>query len=145
MFVNPCLTATWNTQALSAMTGSALASAPTVQTIPSCSVSVTGCGSVTYSLNQTLSFVTLNIAAMTITVQSLSLTDVGTYYLGLIATLASYTTLTETLSFTVSISSCVVTSLTLISGAFNAALTTTINIFDTTGLQLAIPTYKQTP
>lgn len=123
------------------MNATVLFPTPVVQTFNASSVLASGCGSVTYSLNQTLSFLTLNAAAMTLNVLSSNFADVGTQYIGLIASLVDYPSINRTLPFTVTITSCIVTSLTLISGAFDASTTSQVNIFDTYGLQLAIPIY----
>ena len=52
---------------------------------------------------------------------------------------------TQTLSFNVIVDPCVVTSLAVASNAFNAALTTTVNIEDSIGLMIPIATFTQTP
>ena len=63
---------------------------PVVQTFSECSVLATGCGSVTYSLDQVKTFVTLDATTKTISVLSTNTADVATYDMGLVATLASY-------------------------------------------------------
>ena len=50
----------------------------------------TNCGTVTYTLNDTLSFVTLS--ELSITVVSTNAADVGIHYLALLATAGTYTT-----------------------------------------------------
>jgi hypothetical protein len=76
-----------------------------------------------------------------ISLLSTNLADVGTYNLGLVATLASYTANTFTFPFTVTISPCVVTSVSVVSGAFDAALTSPVNVYDTVGHSIPIPTF----
>ena len=139
--MNPCLTTTWNTNAINSMTSTVLSVTPVVQTFTACSVLATSCGSVAYSLNQTLSFLTLNSSAMTISVSSSNTADAGTFYLGLFVSLVTYPTINQTLPFTVTISTCVVTSIVVATGAFNTTANTSVNIFDTIGLSIPIPTF----
>ncbi len=127
------------------MNATALDSTPVVQTFTACSVLAAGCGSVTFSLNQTLSFITIDSSAMTISVQSSNVSDANTYSMGLIASLDSYPFINQTLPFLVTISNCVVTNIAVATGALNATLTSTVYIFDTVGLQITIPTFTQTP
>ena len=62
------------------------------------------CGTVTYALNDTLSFVSLS--GQSITVISTNAADVGVHYLGLVATSGTYTTNKQTLPFKVTITAC---------------------------------------
>ena len=78
---------------------------------------------------------------MTISVSSSNTADSGTHYLGLFVSLVTYPTINQTLPFTVTISTCVVTSIAVATGAFNATANTPVNIFDTVGLSIPIPTF----
>lgn len=101
------------------MTATVLNSATVLQTFTACTVLASGCGLVTYGLNQTQSFISLDTTAKSISVQSTNVADIATHYFGLVASLVSYPSITLTLPFTVTILSCVVTSLTLNTGAFD--------------------------
>ena len=69
-----------------------------------------GCGAVTYSLSlsSTLNNIILDSTALTITVDALS-GFAGVYSASLNAVLASYTTVSVSVPFTITVSSCVLT------------------------------------
>ena len=89
---DPCLSAAWSPNFVSAMTTSVKVSptlAPQSFSISTLST-YNNCGPVTYALNDTLSFVSL--LGLSITVVSTNAADVGIHYLGLVATAGTYKT-----------------------------------------------------
>ena len=59
-----------------------------------------------------------------------------------VASLVNYASApTQTLSFNVIVSACVVTSVSVASNGFNSALTQTVNIEDPIGLMITIATF----
>ena len=72
--------------------------------------------------------------------------DINTYLMTIVASLTSFpSSATQTLTFNIVISGCFVTSLAVATNAFNAALTTTVNIEDPAGIFIPIATFTQTP
>jgi hypothetical protein len=75
-------------------------------------VDVVGCGSVTYALTPAQNFITLDSTALQITVAPTSASQIGTYFLSLVGSLALDSTVTSlTVNFTMTVNDCVVTSI----------------------------------
>lgn len=92
--MNPCLTTNWNANSLNPMAATVLNSVPVFQNFTASTVLASGCGLVTYALNQTASFISLDTTAKSISVQSTNVADIATHYFGLVASLVSYPSIT---------------------------------------------------
>jgi hypothetical protein len=71
---------------------------------------------------------------MTITVLATNGSQSGTYPLQLQATVSGYPNIIQNLPFTVVVNPCLVTSISVVNGALNSTLVTTVKIFDPIGL-----------
>lgn len=81
------------------------------QSITQCTISATiDCGTIAYALDQTYTFLTFDSVAKTLSAISTSAADVGPRSVNLIASLASYPSITLTMPFTVTIDPCQITS-----------------------------------
>lgn len=88
----------------------------------------------------------MNASTRQITVNPSSSSEINTYSMQVVASLSSYpSSATQTLSFNVIVSACVVTGVTVASNGFNAALTQIVNIEDPVGLMIPIATFTQSP
>jgi len=68
------------------------------------------CGPVNYALDSTYSYLTFDSVTKTLTAISTSAADIGVKNVNLIATLASYSSVTLTMPFTVTITACQITA-----------------------------------
>ena len=107
-FINPCLTTTFSSCVQADMTTSVNIS-PTLapQSITQCTVATNiNCGSITYALDNTYPFLTFDSVAKNLTAISTDPNDIGNHAVNLIATLASYNSVTLNMPFTVTITAC---------------------------------------
>ena len=113
-FVNPCLTTTFNACLQTNMVTSVNVS-PTLspQSITECTVVANiDCGTVSYALDNTYPYVTYDSSAKTLTAISTNVADIGVHNIYLKATLTSYSAVTLSMPFTVTIAGCQITSVT---------------------------------
>ena len=137
-----CSTASWISSTIPDITSSVNANPILVQPFSAFKVDVTGCGSVTYQLTPTLSFVSIDGTALTISVASTSSSDIGSHAVILVGSLATNPTFTPlSVSFTITISNCV---LSLIEKTATMISTATYNLQDTI-LSVAFSSFSQTP
>ena len=119
-FLNPCLTSAWNTVNINNMVTSVLVSpslAPQIYTSFSLTTAV-ACGSVTYGITPSLSFVTLDGTTRSINVVSSSQADADSYSMTLTGKLTNYPSISLALPFQVTINPCVLTSVFLATTSF---------------------------
>jgi hypothetical protein len=85
-----------------------------IQTFTQFSVTLNGCGTITYILNPSLSIVTIDPVAMTITLDPISLDHIGTYSVALEGTLDYYPNVGMlSVPFTIVVDPCVVTDMSV--------------------------------
>ena len=77
------------------------------QNITQCTVATNiDCGFITYALDNSYSFLTFDSVTKTLTAICTDPNDIGSHAVNLIATLASYNSVTLTMPFTVTITAC---------------------------------------
>ena len=76
-FIVPCNLTTWAPNSITNLATSI--DVPYVYSFTQFSVISTNCGSITYTLNPTLTFVSVNSAALTITVSTSNVNDIGSH------------------------------------------------------------------
>ena len=139
--VDPCNTPTWNTNSIADIYATVLQSPASITTFTA-STTTGSCGSITYTSPTTYSIITMNASTRQITVSPTVVTDISTYAMQIVASLASYPGATaQTLSFNVIVNACVVTGVTVVSNGFNPALTSSCNIEDPIGFLRPIATF----
>ena len=138
----PCNTPTWNTNSIADIYATVLQSPASIMTFTA-STTTGSCGSITYTMSPTTySIITMNASTRQITVSPTAVTDISTYAMQIVASLASYPGATaQTLSFNVIVDACVVTGVTVVSNGFNPALTSSCNIEDPIGFLRPIATF----
>lgn len=105
-----CSTTSWNPNSISDMATTVLADPLEIQTFTEFNVLFEGCGTITYTLNPALSFVTIDPVAMTIIVSPTVASQVAIYSVNLEGMLNDYPGVAIlSVAFTITVDACVLT------------------------------------
>ena len=134
----PCDLTTWNSATINSITTSIDATPAFTQFITAFSTVATGCGTIDYVLSpSTYAFISFDPITMMMTVATSLVADIGSYSINLVGSLPAYPMITPiSVPFTVTISSCAVTSIV---GATPMITATTFTLG--TPLTILFPTF----